>query len=68
MSIKRPVIEMLLSSTEEEYSSSEEVYFSPIKKPRLIKVSKKCEDKDCYFCNIIKKDCSNEDITIFKKT
>lgn len=65
MSNKRPVIEM--SSTEEDYSSSteEEIYFSPIKKPRL---SKKCEDKDCYFCNIIKKDCSNEDITIFKKT
>lgn len=67
MSNKRPAIEMLLSSTEDS-STEEEIYFSPIKKPRLIKVSKKCEDKDCYFCNIIKKDCSNEDITIFKKT
>lgn len=44
-------------------SSEDEMFFSPIKKPKLIK----CDAKDCYFCNILKDNCSGKDVSIFKQ-
>jgi hypothetical protein len=44
-------------------SSEDEMFFSPITKPKLIK----CEDKDCYFCDILKDNCSGKNVSIFNQ-
>jgi len=67
MNKELPTIDMILDSSTDEFSSDDEiVYFSPITKPTLKSSNKKCTDKDCYFCSIIKSDCTNKDISIFK--
>jgi hypothetical protein len=68
MAKQLPTIDMILEdSSEYEFSSDDEiVFYSPIK-PTLIKTdNNKCTDKECYFCSIIKSDCSNNDISVFK--
>jgi len=48
-------------------SDDEDNFFSPITQPKLI-TSKKCDDTDCYFCDILKSDCTGKDISIFKNS
>lgn len=68
MSKQLPTIDMILDSSTDEFSSSDEIeFYSPIK-PNLIKTGKKCTDTDCYFCNILKSNCTGKDVSVFKNS
>ena len=68
MAKQLPTIDMILDSSTEEFSSDDEIFFySPITQPKLIS-NKKCNGKDCYFCNILKSDCTDKDVSVFKNT
>ncbi len=67
MANQLPNIDMSLDSSTDEFSPDDEIiFYSPIK-PTLIKTGKKCNDTDCYFCNILKSDCTGKDVSVFKK-
>ena len=48
-------------------TDDEDNFFSPITQPKLIS-TKKCNDTDCYFCSVIRDDCTGKDISIFKNS
>lgn len=57
----------ILDSSSDDESSSDEIFFSPITQPKLIS-TKKCTDTDCYFCNILKSNCTGKDVSVFKNS
>jgi len=48
-------------------SDDEDNFFSPITQPKLI-TSKKCTDTECYFCSVIRDDCTGKDVSVFKNS
>jgi len=68
MANQLPTINMIDSLSTDEFSSDDEIiFYSPIK-PTLIKTGQKCNDTDCYFCNILKINCKGKDVSVFKNT
>ena len=67
MAKQLPTIDMILDTSSDDESSSDEIFFSPITQPKLIS-TKKCTDTDCYFCYILKSNCTGKDISIFKNS